>query len=384
MAILTTQVVSKPRTLFSRQEKNPGRIRRRTVGVKALTLIDRFLLDIMLPDEGNAILNMNKIITGRNIFLLVLILTFFPALLFSGSEGERIPGDIEQRPECQSCHRGPYRHEVDDTKDPWCAQCHAVHGMGDTLGLSKVKTISGEVAAEQVIEQKMVPIPAGEFIMGEDHFKKSAAPRRKVFIPTFEIDLYHVTNAHYQKFVIETNHQPPPYWVGKSYPPAKANHPVVLVSWHSANAYCRWEGKRLPTEAEWEKAARGTDGRVFPWGNKLEATRANIPNLGLGDTTPVNAFDEGRSPYGLYDMAGNVFQWTSDWFLPYPGNKAPHPNYGETLKVLRGGSFYDCSYYRCGISFQTFNRISLSPTTQAISAGFRCAKSVEMPSHLAP
>ncbi|HET6371125.1 MAG TPA: formylglycine-generating enzyme family protein [Nitrospiria bacterium] len=311
----------------------------------------------------------------RAIFALVVIgITF--GLFFPGSHGEGLPKGIDQRSDCRTCHRGPYRHQIDDTKDPWCANCHAIHGIGETLGLSRVRRTEGKGGLDHIIEQRMIQIPAGSFIMGDDHFKKTAGPRHTVTLPAYEIDEFDVTNAQYRTFIAASGHPSPPYWIGQNYPPGKANHPVTFVTWFDANAYCQWVGKRLPSEAEWEKAARGTDGRVYPWGDKQEVKRANVPPLGLGDTTPVDAFKGGRSPYGLYDMSGNVFQWTNDWFLPYPGNTTPHPNYGEKLKVLRGGSFYDCSYYRCGISFQTYNRIALSPTTRAISAGFRCAKTI--------
>jgi formylglycine-generating enzyme required for sulfatase activity len=288
------------------------------------------------------------------------------------------------REECRICHKGPHRNQIDDSRDPWCVQCHKLHHLGEILGLETYFKQAARISepgrgfgkTEEIIEQKMILIPAGEFIMGESFFKKSAGPRHPVFLEDYYIDQYHVTNAHYKGFVDATRRFPPSHWSRNQYPPGKANHPVTFVSWFDAEAYCRWEGKRLPTEAEWEKAARGTDGRMFPWGDRLEPKKANVPLLGLNDTTPVNAFPEGRSPYGVYDMSGNVFQWTSDWFLPYPGNKVPHPNFGEKLRVLRGGSFFDCSYYRCGLSFQTFNRIALMPTTKAISAGFRCAKSV--------
>jgi len=305
--------------------------------------------------------------------LLVGVLLWVCGGVGSGM-GERLPSRVVQRTECRTCHRGPYRHDVDEARDPWCADCHLLHGIGETLGLSRVRRVDQKRSPSSQIEQKMVLIPEGEFLMGDDHFKKSAGPRHIVRLSSYEIDQYDVTNAQYQKYVEATHRPSPPDWIGQSYPPGKENHPVVFVSWFEADAYCRWAGKRLPTEAEWEKAARGTDARVYPWGDKLEIKRANVPNLALGDTTPVNAFEEGRSPFGLYDMAGNVFQWTSDWFLPYPGNTVPHPNYGQKLRVLRGGSFYDCSYYRCGISFQTFNRIALAPSTRAISAGFRCAR----------
>lgn len=287
------------------------------------------------------------------------------------------------RDECRYCHKGPQRHQIDDTKGPWCVPCHTQHKVGTTLGLQtylkQIKRTSSETResspSENLILQKMILIPAGEFIMGEDFTKKSLGPRHTVYLDGFYIDQYHVTNLYYQTFVNETRRLAPPHWNGQKYPREIANHPVSFVSWSDADAYCTWTDKRLPTEAEWEKAARGTDGRMFPWGEKHLQNHANIYQENIKDTTVVNQYPQGKSPYGLYDMAGNLFQWTSSWFLPYPGNKVPHPNFGKTLRVLRGGSFYDCSNYRCGISFQTFNRIALLPQTRAISAGFRCARS---------
>ncbi len=321
----------------------------------------------------------------RPLFLLTLILA--PLLFFlrgtSGEIASKKKVDPYEREDCRACHKGPQMHQIDDSRAPWCVPCHRMHDVGTTLGL---KTYSKQLlrlaeeksgTAEGIVPQEMVLIPSGAFMMGENFSKKSLGPRHKVSLDDYYMDRYHVTNAHYQVFVDATRRLPPPHWFGTQYPPAKANHPVSFVSWFDAEAYCRWAGKRLPTEAEWEKAARGTDGRMFPWGTAYEKLRANIYQEGYKDTTPVDRFPEGKSPYGIYDMAGNLFQWTSNWFLPYPGNEVPHPNFGETLKVLRGGSFYDCSNYRCGISFQTFNRISLLPQTRAISAGFRCAKSAE-------
>lgn len=327
----------------------------------------------------------------RHVLFLLFTLIGFWLFLLPGGSGEILQRKLEDpasREECRVCHQGPFRNQIDDSRDPWCVQCHKLHKIGDILGLetffkqTRAASEPGKGAGknDEIVEQKMVLIPAGEFFMGEDFTKKSLGPRHTVFLDAYYIDQYHVTNAHYKRFVDAAGHRPPSHWIGTSYPRGKANHPVTFVSWHDAVAFCDWQGKRLPTEAEWEKAARGTDGRVFPWGNHYQAQRANVPNEAIKDTTPVDAFPEGKSPYGVFDMSGNVFQWTSDWFQPYPGNKVPHPNFGEKLKVLRGGSFFDCSYYRCGISFQTYNRISLALTTRAISAGFRCAKSADPPS----
>ncbi|MFQ5580543.1 MAG: formylglycine-generating enzyme family protein [Nitrospiria bacterium] len=322
----------------------------------------------------------------RRLFLFSVLAVGLCLVSLQGLSGEMIPREQvapSAREECAVCHKGSFRHQIDDSRGPWCVNCHKVHHVGDRLGLetyfNRFVRVShdekGSARREDIVAQKMVLIPAGQFIMGEDFSKKSLGPRHTVTLPAYRIDQYHVTNAHYKQFVDATGHRPPPHWFGPTPALSRLNHPVTFVSWFDADDYCRWAGKRLPTEAEWEKAARGTDGRMFPWGEKYLKKRANVFSEGINDTTPVDALPEGASPYGVFDMAGNVFQWTSDWFLPYPGNQTPHPNFGKTLKVLRGGSFFDCSYYTCGISFQTYNRISLMKQTKSISAGFRCAES---------
>ncbi len=322
----------------------------------------------------------------RRLLLLSVLAVGLCLVSLQGLSGEMLPReqvDPSAREECAVCHKGPFRHQIDDSRGPWCVNCHKLHNVGHRLGLKTyferfVRVSHDEkksLKPKDIIAQKMVLIPAGAFIMGEDFSKKSLGPRHTVTLDSYYIDQYHVTNAHYKQFVDATRRMPPPHWFGPVPALSKLNHPVTFVSWFDADEYCGWAGKRLPTEAEWEKAARGTDGRMFPWGKKYLKQRANVTSEGFKDTTPVDALPEGVSPYGVFDMAGNVFQWTSDWFLPYPGNKVPHPNFGETLKVLRGGSFFDCSYYKCGISFQTYNRISLMKQTKSISAGFRCVKS---------
>lgn len=235
---------------------------------------------------------------------------------------------------------------------------------------------------------EMVLIAAGPFIMGSDSRLEDEGPQHTAETGAYWIDRFEVTNAQYQQFIDAVGHRSPSHFRNRSYPPTKADHPVTFVSWYDAQAYCQWAGKRLPTEQEWEKAARGTDGRTFPWGNQFELHFANTPvrwaelrqqgllneEIGDGDTTPVGAFVDGASPYGLFDMSGNVWEWVADWYGPHPGNSRQSENYGQINKVLKGGSWWDCSFYQCGISAPTFNRSFFNPKVRNSSFGFRCAK----------
>lgn len=232
---------------------------------------------------------------------------------------------------------------------------------------------------------EMILIPAGKFIMGTDIRFPDEGPQHTVYLPAFYIDKYEVTNGQYKKFIDATHRRSPTDFVNRTYPQGTVDHPVTFVSWYDAKAYCKWAGKRLPTEAEREKAARGTDGRMFPWGNEFDVNAANTPMrwnvLHMeGGTTPVEAFPSGVSPYGVYDMSGNVWEWTSSWYEPYPGNHHLTENYGEKYKVLKGGSWFDCSFYRCGVSAPVFNRSFFLRTTKNKSFGFRCAKDADKPS----
>jgi len=240
---------------------------------------------------------------------------------------------------------------------------------------------------EPLVHQEMVYIPEGEFLMGNGGRESSEGegnmdeqPLHRVYLKGFWMDRYEVTNAMYQSFVRVTDHRTPKHWEGGSYLKGKGNHPVVYVDWYESTAYCQWAGKRLPTEEEWEKAARGTKGRIFPWGNRFDISKANTPQSWLskgqkGGTAPVGSYEEGRSPYGLYDMAGNVYEWTSSWYRPYPGNRVFNMHYGKVNKVLRGGSWYDCLSYGCGLSSPSYNRTRFVPKIRNKGFGFRCARS---------
>jgi Tol biopolymer transport system component/formylglycine-generating enzyme required for sulfatase activity len=243
-----------------------------------------------------------------------------------------------------------------------------------------------------VPEPEMVRVLAGEFLMGTregdvdaiagkyDDIKpellKREVPQRKVFVEGFEIGKYPVTNFEYWAFVQDTGHELPRHWKGKKYPTGLRNHPVVYVSWHDAVDYCKWLSEktskpyRLPTEVEWEKAARGTDGREFPWGNEWDDNKCNSYEHGPGTTTPVGHYSPGGdSPYGVADMAGNVWEWCTDWFKAYPGNSFPARDYGEKYKVLRGGSWNNTQWnVRCSL------RNRLCPHCRRDSRGFRVAR----------
>ncbi len=172
----------------------------------------------------------------------------------------------------------------------------------------------------QQIGIELIKIPAGEFLYGND--------KKPVYLPDYYLAKTPVTNLQYKAFVDATGHRKPSHWKNGKIPKGKENHPVVKVSWHDAQAFCKWAGLRLPTEREWEKGARGADGWKYPWGNQPPNTSLCNFNKNVGDTTPVDHYPGGASPYGLLDMAGNVREWCEDW---YSSNRK--------FRVLRGGSW---------------------------------------------
>ncbi len=228
----------------------------------------------------------------------------------------------------------------------------------------------------------MVVIPAGPFRMGTDMERADPqnGPEHVVDLPAYKIDKYPVTNAQYARFVAATGYRAPLDWKGGKIPLGLKLHPVTMVTWSDANAYAQWARKRLPTEAEWEKAARGTDGRRWPWGNTMEPSRLNTYYT-VGSTTPVTKYPQGASPYGLLDMAGNVNEWTSSDFLPYQGTKASLEMFDVGggsrtrnihFKVLRGGTWRSDPF-----STQTFHRNFSLPNYASDFYGFRCASDVK-------
>ncbi len=318
-----------------------------------------------------------------------------PSVRASQDDYDPVTGE----PKCVKCHTPDRKYSIDYSREGSCTECHGP-GLSDNYisingryRTNEAKNGHSEVASDATVAASdakptsktktkkrlkapkgMVYIPPGDFTMGSNDWWPKSQPEHKVRTKGYFIDKYEVTNKQYKAFVDATGHAAPNHWAGGSIPPGKQNHPVVYVTWYDANEFCKWDGKRLPTDVEWEKAARGTDGRTFPWGNKFDKNKANTPQYGHGDTMPVGSFPKGVSPYGIYDMAGNAFEWTDSWFKPYPGNTHPDENYGVKYKVLKGGSWYDCTYYKCGISAPAFNRIFFHPRTKNNNFGFRCAK----------
>lgn len=236
--------------------------------------------------------------------------------------------------------------------------------------------------------KEMVLIPAGEFIMGTnktdpDNTQQKIGtvkplyldqhPERKVKLDTYYIDRYEVTNEEYKKFMDETKYpDPPANWSDGWYPKGKGEHPVTSIIWQEALAYALWAGKRLPTEEQWEKAARGPDGLSYPWGDEYEKGKANVGVEGAKTTVAVGSHSEDVSPYQVYGMAGNVMEWTLDWYQAYPGNTYKDPRFGEKFKVLRGNAFQKSGHYFLDAYRYAFNRTEVPADEFFENVGFRC------------
>lgn len=290
------------------------------------------------------------------------------------------------------------------------------------------------LAGGAVAGDDMIRIPAGPFSMGTDAVDAGGQaqeygavkpwyldehPRHSVDLPEFWIDRTEVTNQDYRDFVIETNHWVPPGWRSNGYlltreilgmanlPTLRKlasdtyrldmdtrtmdqeallqaitakqqqmdNLPVSGVTWASARAYCAWRGKRLPTEAEWEKAARGNDGWEYPWGNDWDPARLNGGDSGKWESgvAPVGSYPAGASPYGVLDMAGNVMEWVDGWYQAYPGSDHASKDFGQQFRIARGGGWGGVGHYAISHFYRTAYRFRLDPAAAYADLGFRCA-----------
>ncbi len=192
-------------------------------------------------------------------------------------------------------------------------------------------------AAFQVLDS-MVEIPTGEVLIGE--------ALESVWVDAFQIGRYPVTNAQYRRFIQQTGGKPPNPWVEGEYPEQTGDHPVTWVSCEDAEAYATWADCRLPTFEEWQRAVRADDERPFPWGDEIDKPRCNTAELGVGGTTPVGTFPEGVSPFGCYDMLGNVWEWTSTWY----------DDDDPQFRVVRGGAWYYNHEHSTCTSYDFFSK----------------------------
>ncbi len=215
----------------------------------------------------------------------------------------------------------------------------------------------------------MVSIPAATFTMGRDSASDAEeTPAHPASVAAFDLDKRPVTNALYGEFAKSTSHAAPRGWVNGSPPDGQAAWPVTGVSWDDATAYCTSKGLHLPTEAEWEYAARGTDGRLYPWGNDFSPALTNSAEAALGHPEEVGAHRDATSPFGILDMSGNVWEWTADDYKPYPGRQ-PSFQIPADGKAIRGGSFQSDKFH-----VTTTTRNLDHASTRSATIGFRCAK----------
>lgn len=279
----------------------------------------------------------------------------------------------------------------------------------------------------------MVLVPAGEFIMGSDKIDRDGLqqrygfvkplyldehPAHKKLLPAYYIDRFEVSNAEFKRFVHAVNGREPfgwtqngynlfperlartdletLRWIGREYFKLDLDTstldkaqllramderrtvldrlPVAEITWSEAEQFCRWKGKRLPTEAEWEKAARGTQGNEFPWGNEWDPKQINTGDDAPWEDgiAPVGSYENSKSPYGAYDMAGNVWEWVQDDYRPYPGSDYRSPDFDQHKKIIRGGGG-GVGHYSLSEFFRSAARQASDPNTTSADVGFRCA-----------
>ncbi|MEE8206339.1 MAG: SUMF1/EgtB/PvdO family nonheme iron enzyme [Nitrospinaceae bacterium] len=246
----------------------------------------------------------------------------------------------------------------------------------------------------------MVLVPDGYFLMGTDEFDQEGhalslgldkpwyadeSPQRRIHLPDFYIDKYETTNRQYYIFTQAMDHKPPRLWRGPKYPEGWEDLPVADVSFFDASAYAKWAGKRLPSEQEWEKTARGPNDFRYPWGNEFDFSKANlsrspVPKRDQG-LQPVGSFPQGASPYGVEDMVGNVWEWVWDYYQPYPENRWDAKQYLGKKVVVRGMSFLGIGHFPkksykkvMALKARVSYRQKLHPIRRAIDVGFRCAQ----------
>jgi formylglycine-generating enzyme required for sulfatase activity len=236
------------------------------------------------------------------------------------------------------------------------------------------------------LQSEMVLVPSGKCWIGSNWADTMCGPCHQVSLPAFFIDKYEVTNAMWKRFLLASALSPPSYWELAHLIPQFDDLPVLNVSWYEATAYAKWAGKRLPTENEWEKAARGPDGLIFPWGHLYTYQKANTSISGIGHPTPVGSFPDGASVYGACDMLGNALEWTSSTFYVYPNSRFQPGRVVPDTRILKGISWkYEprplFNRYPAPAHWKRWNQDNLnqeqenkSPLAKIGIIGFRCAK----------
>jgi formylglycine-generating enzyme required for sulfatase activity len=299
------------------------------------------------------------------------------------------------------------RARLDEALGPAIATVPGGSNIAAEVALVRWLAASDDPRLPAVLDRCIVIIPAGEFLMGSTSGPPDEQPQRRVYLDTFALDRYEVANTQYHRFLQATGRLAPPYWTGDAYPRHQADFPVVGVSWQDAADYCTWAGKRLPTEAEWERACRGDAGQTYPWGELWDPQRANVdrtiehsqatpraaawdeawgrlqattPAPGNPGLRPVGSYLTGASPYGVLDLVGNAAEWEADLYnwsgysdLPTRNPLGTGPAWNH---VLRGSSWYD-PYGEAG-RVQEMSRCAARNSAHIAHdprLGFRCASS---------
>jgi formylglycine-generating enzyme required for sulfatase activity len=248
---------------------------------------------------------------------------------------------------------------------------------------TEVTTITASAPLSEIADDmgvEMALVSEGDFTMGSNRGEADEQPSHTVYLDSFYIDKFEVTNKLYKACVDAGLCEPPRHTYFFSESPNKAyygnpeydNYPVIYVDWVMAKTYCEWRGARLPTEAEWEKAARGTEGNIYSWGKELDCQKANYQKC-VNRTSEVGSYEDGVSPYGAYDMTGNVWEWVADWYsdnyYSMSARKNPTGPITGQSRVMRGGSWprFDVT---------TYHRNKFAPTYNTFDIGFRCARDV--------
>jgi formylglycine-generating enzyme required for sulfatase activity len=263
----------------------------------------------------------------------------------------------------------------------WTARLEANDSPNSSTMATPSRSILESVQAHLLFvgsrnDAPMALIPAGEFAMGSDRGQDDEQPVHRVSVKPFYLDAHEVTVSHYREFLSSQKVDPPFKWNDAS-TGSHDGKPVIGVNWYDARDYCRWVGKRLPTEAEWEMAARGIEGRTYPWGNahptKAHANAGQSKWRGYDTLSNVGRYELGKTPEGVYDLAGNLWEWVADWYDPVYYQFSPRDNPSGPpagpLRAMRGGAWNNDSK-----TIRSTNRAGYAPDARRNDLGFRCAR----------